>query len=110
MGLIMKVENSQSKNITKATPKKLGNEDIKAMLKAKFGDKIKKKAPRPVEKEDVDLHSKKGVSSSDEPEFGDVKSNNPKSKLTQEKLKGILKMGGFNFNDKERQALSKILK
>jgi hypothetical protein len=110
MGLMMKVENSDAKNITRAKPKKLDNDDIKAKLMAKFGDKIQKKAPKPVPKEKLELHSKKGVSSSDEEQFGDVHTNNPNSVVTQEKLKGILKMGGFAFNDKERQALSKILK
>jgi hypothetical protein len=110
MGLIMKVESTQPKKITNSKPKKLGNSDIEAMLKAKFGDKIQKRKAKPVPIDKAELHSKKGVSNSAEPEFGDVKSNDPNSEMTQVKLQGILKMGGFDFNDKERLALSKILK
>lgn len=39
----------------------------------------------------------------------DVGLNKPNDPGTQEKLKGLLKSGGFNFSDKERDALSSIL-
>ena len=39
----------------------------------------------------------------------DVGSNNPASDVTQEKLRLILKNGGFSFNQKEQAALSQIL-
>ena len=39
----------------------------------------------------------------------DVKLNDPNDSNTQEKLKTVLKMGAFNFNPKEKEALEKIL-
>jgi len=39
----------------------------------------------------------------------DVDKNDPNSPETTEKLKSILSTGAFAFNDKEREALSKIL-
>jgi hypothetical protein len=104
----MKVDSSASKNITKKTSEKLSHDDIKAKLKAKFGDKIQKKEAKPVE-DKVDLKGKKGLKEG-EPEFGDIKSNDPNSVATHEKLKGILKSGAFQFSDKERSTLAKILK
>lgn len=39
----------------------------------------------------------------------DIANNDPNSDVTREKLKGILSAGGFSFNPKERDVLSKIL-
>ena len=39
----------------------------------------------------------------------DIALNDPKDTNTQEKLKGALSRGAFNFNPKEREALEKIL-
>jgi hypothetical protein len=39
----------------------------------------------------------------------DVASNKPDAAETREKLKGVLSGGSFNFSDKERDVLSKIL-
>jgi hypothetical protein len=41
--------------------------------------------------------------------LSDVKLNDPNDSNTQEKLKNVLKMGAFNFNPKEKEALEKIL-
>ena len=41
--------------------------------------------------------------------LSDVKLNDPTDSNTQEKLKTVLKMGAFNFNPKEKEALEKIL-
>lgn len=88
-------------------------DEIKAKIKAKFGKDLDDK---PVAKEAdtrVELSSNaksKGVSNNSEEGFGDIKNNDPKSPETQEKLKSLLKTGGFNFSDKERQVLSQILK
>jgi hypothetical protein len=41
--------------------------------------------------------------------MSDVKLNDPTDSNTQEKLKAVLKMGAFNFNPKEKEALEKIL-
>lgn len=40
---------------------------------------------------------------------GDVGLNNPNDLATHGKLKHVLSMGGFSFNEKERAALDKIL-
>ena len=91
-----------------AQPEKLSNDDIAAKIRAKFGKtaEIKKVIPKVEDK--VELNSK-GVVSSDEEEFGDIGKNDPKSEVTQERLKGLLKGNGFNFSDKERKALGEIL-
>lgn len=104
----MKVESSQTKKITTDPPKKMSKEEIQAKLQAKFGKSAAPKKSK--EPNSVELHSKKGVNSSNDDDFGDVGKNNPKSEVTHEKLKSILKKGAFNFNPKEREALSKILK
>ena len=39
----------------------------------------------------------------------DVKLNDPSDSNTQEKLKSVLRSGGFNFNTKEKETLEKIL-
>ena len=96
---------SSTKQGTK--PQKLSNDEIANKIKAKFG-KVAEIKKAPEIKDSVELNSK-GVVSSDEENFGDVKENNPASEVTQEKLKSILKSGGFNFNDKERKALGQIL-
>lgn len=79
---------------------------IKEKIKAKFGDKFQeKKSP----KEKVEL-SNSAVKNSSEEDFGDVKSNDPNSSVTKDKLKDILRTGAFQFNPKERETLAKILK
>lgn len=106
----MKV-NAQTSNEMKKpeTPKKMSNDDIAAKIQAKFGKlaEVKKAIPPVVDKVDI---AKKGVVSSKEEDFGDVGKNDPKAEVTQEKLKSILQNGGFQFNDRERQALGQILK
>lgn len=39
----------------------------------------------------------------------DISPNDPNDPNTVEKLRGLLSTGGFNFNEKERKALSKII-
>lgn len=88
--------------------------ELHLKLKQKFGKDFerKDKAPKaesvdsPATRVSIDSSGKKEVG--EEP-IGDIKSNDPKSEVTQEKLRAILKTGAFNFNDKERQALSSIL-
>ena len=41
--------------------------------------------------------------------FSDVQKNDPNNPVTTDKLKQVLSMGSFDFNDKERQVLDKIL-
>lgn len=102
----MKVNAQPQQNAQSMRPKKKTKADIEAMVKAKFGKVAEKKAPPP--KPQVEINSK-GVKNSDEEDFGDIKKNDPTSEITQEKLRGILKSGGFQFNDKERKALGQIL-
>lgn len=104
----MKVKSSNNKDITLKPKKKLNKADIEAKLKAKFGDKVAPKKSKPVA-DKTELSSKKGVSSSNDDEFGDLGTNDPSSEATQEKLKDILKTGAFAFNEKERKTLSSIL-
>lgn len=106
----MKVESKQSTKITNGA-KKLSPDEIKAKIKSKFGkdlnEKPKMKEEVPTDTADIKT---KGVSSSKEANFGDVGKNDPNSDLTQNKLKDLLKTGGFQFNERERKALSQILK
>lgn len=102
----MKV-NSASSQINKS-PKEADKADIKAKLEAKFGKKFDKKKP----KKDPDVVvsiDKKGKKEVSDQGFGDIKNNDPNSKVTQEKLKKILSTGAFQFNPKEREALKDIL-
>ena len=83
--------------------------DIQKKLQAKFGDKIMPKKKSKVDEAQVSDKAKKKVAIGAD-EFGDIKTNNPSSEETREKLKALLKTGAFNFNDKERSALKDILK
>ncbi|MBD65469.1 MAG: hypothetical protein CME62_09700 [Halobacteriovoraceae bacterium] len=103
----MKVSQGDIPASSKKAPKKLSQEDIKAKIAAKFGEKAKPQ--KAVPKEKVEINSK-GVSHSSEENFGDIQGNNPESEVTQEKLKDLLKSGGFHFNDRERKVLGEILK
>ena len=91
-----------------STSSKLRIED---KLKAKFGNKFDKakniNEQNKVEKEKVEISKKAQVKA--EGVVGDISDNSPDNDLTQEKLKGLLRSGGFNFSDKERDALSNIL-
>lgn len=92
-----------------ATQKDKAKLELQKKLQAKFGDKvIPKKKPKVDEAEISDKAKKKVAIGADE--FGDIKSNNPTSEETREKLKGLLKTGAFNFSEKERAALKDILK
>lgn len=43
------------------------------------------------------------------PPVGDISMNDPNDVVTQEKLRGLVQKGGFNFSDKEKQVLAGIL-
>lgn len=83
---------------------------IKAKLAEKFGDKFK-----PVKKGDStvviskEAHEKAEKAKAEKAIEGDIKSNDPNSEETKEKLRGLLMSGTFAFNDKERDALNEIL-
>lgn len=95
-----------------ADTKKLSKEEILAKVKGKFGNKAgPKKAPAIVQNDPPEISDKaKRKGAKVEKGAGDIKNNDPKSEVTQEKLKNILRTGAFSFNENERQALSKILK
>lgn len=107
----MKVqEPRQGKN--NSLKKKVSKEEVLAKIKEKFGKDLGKK---PVEKSEIkdklELSSRgKGVKNSQEEGFGDAGRDKPDNKFTQDKLKNILKTGSFQFSERERATLSKILK
>ena len=76
------------------------NEDIKPV----FIDK-----PKATESETSEVEAKSDSLKESHLLLSDVKLNDPKDSNTQEKLKSVLKMGAFNFNPKEKEALEKIL-
>ncbi len=105
----MEVQSHSAKNL--APKKKAPSPDeIKAKIKEKFGKDLTKPKPKALPEEQVELNSKKGVTNSNEENFGDIGKNDPNSEETQQKLREILKSGAFHFNDKERKTLSNILK
>jgi hypothetical protein len=68
--------------------------------------------PQPPVKVEVSSKSKiipKGTNAAEHLLKSDIASNRPDDEMTQEKLKGLLRTGGFSFSDKERKALSSIL-
>lgn len=103
----MKVINDSAQNLQKSPAKKLSQDDIKAKIAAKFGEKAK--IVKPKIEDTAELNSK-AVSHSEEKGFGDIGVNDPKSSITQDKLKDLLKSGAFAFNDRERKILGEILK
>ena len=110
-----KAKNSNVNTSEQKKSTKLSKEEILAKVKGKFGKSAapKKAAPKPKQdSSDISATAKKKAESSESSEkiVGDIQKNDPKSAVTQEKLKNILKTGSFSFSDRERQALSKILK
>lgn len=82
--------------------------DLQAKVRSKFGDEAPKKAS---DSDTVELSGKtKEKVLLEDTEFADIKNNDPNAEETQEKLKALLKSGAFHFSDKERSALSEILK
>jgi hypothetical protein len=100
-------------NVHNKTLKNSSKEDIQSKIKEKFGkdfsDKKAVKTDGPAATVELSAKSK-GVTNSTEEAFGDIQKNDPNSPETQEKLKGLLRSGGFDFSEKERQVLSQILK
>ncbi|MFT6632167.1 MAG: hypothetical protein ACJAS4_002129 [Bacteriovoracaceae bacterium] len=103
----MKVESEQSTKITTA-PRKMSPDEIKARIKSKFGKDLSKKKPIKAVEDKVEV-SKQAKKTGETP-IGDIGSNDPKSDMTQSKIKGLLRNGGFEFSEGERKALSSILK
>lgn len=108
----MEVSSNQvkPKNLAKNGKVSLSKAEIEAKIKARFGDKAKKKsAPKKPKKPEVEL-SKSAKAEGGKVGKGDIGLNNPKSEMTQEKLKFLLKSGSSTFNDRERKVLANILK
>lgn len=83
-------------------PKRPSDSEIRDKVEAHFTKLRSKNAPQA---------KATPVAEAEETEFqGDIKDNNPNSAVTQEKLKSLLSSGGFGWNDREREVLSKILK
>jgi hypothetical protein len=116
----MKVNAVQSQEKPTISNKERERQEIRKKIAGKFGDKfktkneineIKSKKLAELKKDKIELSDSAKKKAHIDPEgFGDVKNNNPKSEDTQMKLKGLLRSGGFQFSDKERAALGKILK
>lgn len=100
----MKVNNASSQNTMSRNDKKQA--EIRAKLAEKFGDKI---LPKKKDNVEISVKVEKRPEAGDE-NFADIKKNDPNSEDTRVKLSGLLKSGGFHFSDKERAALSEILK
>lgn len=99
---------SQEKQSKVKSKKELDREAILAKVKSKFGDKAKPKKAKPKEKVEVSEKSKQKSQVKDE-NFGDIGTNDPKSEVTKEKLRALLKTGSFAFSEGERSALNDIL-
>jgi hypothetical protein len=99
----------------RAAPKQpsVSASDIKAKLEAKrkqegdqaqktIATKLELSGQKPAQKIDQD---------SPDPIIGksDVAKNDANDPVTQEKLKALIKNGGFSFNSKEKEVLSQIL-
>lgn len=87
------------------------SQSLQDKLRSKFGDKFNRAQElNEAKKKDVDSVEISGKTKDLKGAVtGDIKDNNPDSELTQAKLKGLIKTGGFNFSDKERSALAEIL-
>lgn len=103
----MDINNATSQKV--ASQKNKARLELQKKLQAKFGDKVIPKKKPKVDEAQISEKAKKKVAIGAD-EFGDIKSNNPTSEETREKLKGLLKTGAFNFSEKERAALKDILK
>ncbi len=79
---------------------------LREKLAEKFGDRFKA-----IKKNDATVViSKEAVEKAQEAkDNGSIKSNDPNSEETKDKLRGLLRTGSFKFNDKERDALEEIL-
>jgi hypothetical protein len=108
----MEVSSNQvkPKNLAKNGKVSLSKAEIEAKIKARFGDKAKKKsAPKKPKPPEVAL-GKSSKEVGGKAVTGDVGANDPKAEMTQEKLKFLLKSGSSTFNDRERKVLANILK
>jgi hypothetical protein len=93
-----------------STNSKISLEDkLKAKFGNKFNDAKKINSENAKAKMKVEISNKAKAKSSPEGFSGDIKDNSPDNEMTQEKLKSLIRSGGFQFNDKEREALSHIL-
>lgn len=113
------MKTSHATNQSAPAKAKISQEEIMAKVEAKFGKKAVKKpaeaeAAAPAPKSDsIEISKaakiKKSIDDKDVV-IGDIGKNDPAEDITKEKLKGLIKSGGFNFSDKEREALGEILK
>lgn len=110
-----KVEQMKAKRLAESLPKgpqvvqrpAFATGDAEKALAEKKANPIAAKTALP-EAATADIKSKSSAKE-DITLKSDIGINDPKDEVTQEKLKGLLTTGGFNFSDKERKALSSIL-
>ena len=113
----MKVNAVQSQEKPSISNKERERQEIREKIAGKFGDKFKTKNEKAkiklakIDKDKLELSNSAKKKAHINPEgFGDVKTNDPNAEETQAKLKGLLESGGFEFSQKERNALNQILK
>ncbi len=114
---------NEVKIVKKERPSELSRSEIRNMVEANKREKeeaykvtLQSKQSKAVAKTEVAKAEVKKVETKSEVEitpegeaFGDIKKNDPEDPNTKEKLKGVLTAGGFNFSEKEREVLGKIL-
>jgi hypothetical protein len=100
------------KQVTDTTPEIARHSQQQNREASESKKKQPKRAKNSVSLEKVEL-SKSSLKRAEEPDPGKkkvLKGNDPKSYVTKEKLRKILKTGAFNFSGREKQILAKILK
>lgn len=97
-----------AKNMAIKNTKKLGENFMSETIKP-LVDTVSVEAPKLKKGEASETEEIKTPNTKDLTIKSDIALNDPKDTNTQEKLKGALSRGAFNFNPKEREALEKIL-
>lgn len=111
--VLAKIERAKKKSEVQAKPVDSGfRSDMPETIKeptAKAPKEALKEKPKEVTTEDPKVESKAEASTEAHLLQSDVQNNDPKNPKVREKLKDALNMNTFNFSDKERAVLSKIL-
>lgn len=106
----MKVDSASSQKASAP----ISEEQVRKKIEAKFGKEILEKPKK--DEAQISQKSKQlsqaetKIIDKDDVVIGDIGKNNPADSVTQDKLKHLIRSGGFSFNEKERLALQEILK
>lgn len=101
--------NKESKGLEKVEKKKMSDSEIREKIATKKESDISAIVALKSQKKLGEGFMKEVPEKNSEEILKDVSLNNPNDSNTQEKLKSALRTGAFNFNDREREALTKIL-